>query len=170
MVHHNGTNPDIPSPYIASISFSWIFKDFSIAASRFLHRKRNKSISPQRLPHSRIYFSYVSHATVEICSRENLEVVSASGIRIKLAACGRRLLFRRLSVPSISRPTLVFLFIFFPCIHVLHKLTCISYEAMAGATAVALDARHSSWREIPVTCVVRAHTLPITCGLQLRIN
>lgn len=113
MVHHNGTNPDIPSPYIASISFSWIFKDFSIAASRFLHRKRNKSISPQRLPHSRIYSSYVSHATVEICSRENLEVVSASGIRIKLASCGRRLLFRRLSVPSISRPALVSLFIFF---------------------------------------------------------
>lgn len=144
------------SPRDRSLEYLRTFLSAEVAPRRifFAHQRRNKSISSQGLSHSRIYSSYVSHATVEICSRENLEGESASGIRIKLPACGRRLLFHLclFHIASDARP-----FIFFHA--------CYSHYTNWPVPRTEVN------RGTRAACVVTsAHTLPVTCDSQLRIN
>lgn len=68
MIHHDDTRtltyPHHTSPRYRSLEYLRTFLSAEVAAARVFsaHRRRNKSISSQRLPHSRIYSSYVSHA------------------------------------------------------------------------------------------------------------
>lgn len=154
--------------------FFWIFKDFSICWSRCAaHRRRNKSISSQRLPHSRIYSSYVSHTRLlksvfPLESERERERERIS--RVLDARPGHEsslymhvwLLFRRcLFCIAVGRHPLVF---FHACYtRCANWLVCLIPKPPWAALELA-GVKYRPHMQL------RARTLPITCGSQLRIN